>query len=120
MFITAGYLEAVLNHSTWEEAVGKLVLTPIGMTATVFSSKEAQRNPDCAQPYRKNRRTEEVKRIPFAEWGDVGAAGGINSNLDDYDSLSPLPFGQGQIGRKTAIVREQLRPNADTTNGDPR
>jgi len=68
MFITAGYLEGVLNHSTWEEAVRKQVLTPIGMTATLFSSAEARKNPDSAQPYRKNRRTEEVQRIPFAEW----------------------------------------------------
>jgi CubicO group peptidase (beta-lactamase class C family) len=41
MFITAGYLESVLNHSSWEEAVQKLVLTPMAMTGTLFSSAAA-------------------------------------------------------------------------------
>lgn len=38
MFITAGYLESVLNQSSWEEAVQKLVLTPIGMTGTLLTA----------------------------------------------------------------------------------
>ena len=103
MFITAGYLEGVLNHSTWEESVQKQVLTPIGMTATLFSSAEARKNPDCAQPYRKNRRTEEVQRIPFAEWGDVGAAGGINSNLDDMVRYLLFHLAKGKLEGKQLL-----------------
>lgn len=103
MFITAGYLEGVLNHSSWEEAVRKQVLTPIGMTATLFSSAEARKNPDCAQPYRKNRRTEEAQRIPFAEWGDVGAAGGINSNLDDMVRYLLFHLAKGKLEGKQLL-----------------
>ena len=83
MFITAGYLAGEINHSTWEDAVREHVLGPLEMKSTVFSSAEAQKMPDFAEPYRKNRKTEEVKRIAFADWGDIGAAGGINSDLDD-------------------------------------
>jgi CubicO group peptidase (beta-lactamase class C family) len=103
MFITAGYLESVLNHSSWEEAVQKLVLTPIGMTGTLFSSAEAQKNPDCAQPYRKNRKTEEVKQIAFAEWGDIGAAGGINSNLDDMVRYLLFHLAKGKLEEKQLL-----------------
>jgi CubicO group peptidase (beta-lactamase class C family) len=103
MFITAGYLESVLNHSSWQEAVQKLVLTPIGMTGTLFSSAEAQKNSDCAQPYRKNRRTEEVQHIAFAQWGDVGAAGGINSNLDDMVRYLLFHLAKGKLEGKQLL-----------------
>lgn len=83
MFITAGYLAGELNHSTWEQAVQGLVLNPLRMTSTVFSSSEGQKISDHALPYRKNWKTQEVKQIAFADWGDIGPAGGINSNIDD-------------------------------------
>jgi CubicO group peptidase (beta-lactamase class C family) len=103
MFITAGYLESVLNHSSWQEAVQKLVLTPIGMTGTLFSSAEAQKNSDCAQPYRKNRRTEEVQRIAFAQWGEVGPAGGIKSNLDDMVRYLLFHLAKGKLEGKQLL-----------------
>ena len=78
-----------------------------GMTGTLFSSAEARKNSDCAQPYRKNRRTGKVQHIAFGQFGDVGAAGGINSNLNDmvrYDS-SVLLFTQCRISRRAIVSR---------------
>jgi CubicO group peptidase (beta-lactamase class C family) len=103
MFITAGYLESVLNHSRWQEAVQKLVLTPIGISGTLFSSAEAQKNSDCAQPYRENRRTEEVQHIAFGQFGDVGAAGGINSNLDDMVRYLLFHMAKGKLEGKQLL-----------------
>ena len=103
MFITAGYLAGEVNHTTWEQAVTDRVLKPIGMSSTVFSSAEARKGSDVAQPYRKNRKTEEVSKIPFADWGDIGPAGAINSNIDDLSHYLLFHMNKGSLNGKQLL-----------------
>ncbi len=103
MFITAGYLAGEIDHTSWEEAVTQRVLNPIGMASTVFSSEEARKGTDVAQPYRKNYKTEEVKKIAFADWGDIGPAGGINSNIDDLSRYLLFHMNKGSFNGKQLL-----------------
>jgi CubicO group peptidase (beta-lactamase class C family) len=103
MFITAGYLAGELNDSSWEQAVQGLVLNPLRMTTTVFSSADAQKTPDHALPYRKNWKTQEVKQIAFADWGDIGPAGGINTNIDDLSRYLLLHIEKGNFEGKRLL-----------------
>ena len=103
MFITAGYLAGELNHTSWEDAVTTRVLKPLGMTNTVLSSEEARKGSDVAQPYRKNYKTDEVKKIPFADWGDIGPAGGINSNIDDLSRYLLFHMNKGSLNGKQLL-----------------
>jgi CubicO group peptidase (beta-lactamase class C family) len=103
MFITAGYLAGELDHSTWEDAVRQHVLEPLGMRSTVFNSLDAQKSSDYAQPYRMNYKTEEVKKIDFADWGDIGPAGAINSNIDDLSRYLLFHLNKGKADGKQLL-----------------
>ena len=103
MFITAGYLSGELDHSNWEASVRQHVLLPLGMTSTVFNSVDARKSPDFARPYRMNYKTEEVKKIEFADWGDVGPAGAINSNIDDLSRYLLFHLDKGKLDGKQLL-----------------
>lgn len=101
MFLTAGYLGGRMNGTSWEDLVRQRILAPLAMTGTYMSSEEARKSPEYALPYRKNRKTDEVSRIDFAKWGDVGPAGAINSNLDDMSRYLLMHVNKGQVeGRR--------------------
>ncbi len=103
MFITAGYLAGELDHSEWEQAVQQHVLTPLGMTSTVFHSADARKSPDYAQPYRRNYKDGEVNKIEFADWGDIGPAGAINSNIDDLSRYLLFHLNKGALDGKQLL-----------------
>jgi CubicO group peptidase (beta-lactamase class C family) len=103
MVMTAGYLAGKLNETTWEEAVQRRVLSPLGMTHTNFSVLDSQKGVDFAQPYRKNRETDEVKQIPFYVQGAVGPAGEINSCAEDLGRYLLFHMGRGKLEGKQLL-----------------
>jgi len=105
MFMTAGYLGGQLAGGTWEQAVQKRVLDAIGMSGTNFSVVDSQKSPDFAQPYRKDRKTQVVFKIPFYVQTAVGPAGEINSNADDLARYLLFHLNLGSIDGKQIISR---------------
>jgi CubicO group peptidase (beta-lactamase class C family) len=105
MFMTAGYLGGQLSGGTWEQAVQKRVLDAIGMSGTNFSVGDSQKSPDFAQPYRKDRKTQLVYKIPFYVQGAVGPAGEINSNADDLARYLIFHLSLGSIDGKQIISK---------------
>lgn len=103
MFMTAGYLEGVLLDTTWEEAVRRKVLEPLGMTGTNFSVEDSQKGPDFAQPYRKDRKTENVSKIPFYVQGAIGPAGEINTNIEDLSRYLLFHMSKGKLDGKQLL-----------------
>jgi CubicO group peptidase (beta-lactamase class C family) len=103
MVMTAGYLAGKLNGTTWEEAVQRRVLGPLGMTNTNFSVLDSQKAADFAQPYRKNWETEEVKLIPFYVQGAVGPAGEINSCAADLGRYLLFHMNRGKLEGKQLL-----------------
>jgi CubicO group peptidase (beta-lactamase class C family) len=122
MFITAGYLAGVLDDSTWEQAVEKHVLLPLGMTSTVFHSSDAQKSADHAEPYRRNYQTGDVNKIDFADWGDIGPAGAINSNIDDLARYLLFHLNKGKLDGKQLLSANnsaQMQSPQMTISGTP-
>ena len=105
MFMTAGYLGGKIAGGTWEQAVQKRVLDTIGMPGTNFSVEDSQKSPDFAQPYRKDRKTQSVFKIPFYVQNAVGPAGEINSNADDLARYMMFHLNLGSIGGKQIISK---------------
>jgi CubicO group peptidase (beta-lactamase class C family) len=103
MVMTAGYLAGKLDGTTWEEAVQRRVLGPLGMTNTNFSVLDSQKAADFAQPYRKNRETDEVKLIPFYVQGAVGPAGEINSCVADLGRYLLFHMNRGKLEGKQLL-----------------
>jgi CubicO group peptidase (beta-lactamase class C family) len=105
MFMTAGYLGGNISGGTWEQAVQKRVLDAIGMPGTNFSVTDSQKSPDFAQPYRKDRKTQLVSKIPFYVQTAVGPAGEINSNADDLARYLLFHLNLGSIDGKQILSR---------------
>ena len=105
MFVTAGYLGGKIAGLSWEDLVRQRVLDPLGMHGTCMSSEEARQHPDYALPYRKNRKTEEVREIAFSKWGDVGPAGAINSNIEDLAQYVLMHVNHGAAGDRRILTR---------------
>jgi CubicO group peptidase (beta-lactamase class C family) len=103
MFMTAGYLAGLLNGTTWEAAVQQRVLAPLGMTCSNFSVLDSQKTADFSEPYRKNRKTQEVKQIPFYVQGAVGPAGEINSCAADLGRYLLLHMNHGNLEGKQLL-----------------
>src|SRR5579864_1140411 len=96
MFMTAGYMTGELVGTTWEEAVRQKVLAPLGMSGTNFSVEDSQKSPDFAQPYRKDRKTDNVAKIPFYVQGAIGPAGEINTNIEDLSRYLLFHMNKGK------------------------
>ena len=105
MFMTAGYLGGRIAGGTWGQAVQTRVLDAIGMPGTNFSVEDSQKSPDFAQPYRKDRKTQRVFKIPFYVQTAVGPAEGINSNADDLARYMIFHLNLGSIDGKQIISR---------------
>src|SRR5690606_25286845 len=112
MYLTAGYLVGELNGSSWEDALRRLVLAPLGMSRTNFSVKDSQKDADHAVPYRTT--SDSISRIPFRDITLVGPAGSINSSAEEMLKWVNLHLSQGRLDDKqviqTATLRDMYRP----------
>ncbi len=105
MFITAGYLAGKIHGTSWEELVREKVLSPLGMTGTRLNSLDARKVDDYAFPYRRNWKTDDVRQIEFSNWGDVGPAGSIHSNIEDMARYLLLHVNKGEFGGRHLLSR---------------
>ena len=96
MFMTAGYLAGQLLGTTWEEAVRRRVLGPLGMRDTNLSVVESQKRSDFAQPYKKDKTV--VKPMPFYILDAVAPAGAVNSCAEDLSKYLLFQLNRGKIG----------------------
>jgi len=122
MFVTAGYLAGHVAGMRWEDLVRQRILAPLGMTGTYMSSAEARKSSEYALPYRKDRKTQEVHQIDFAAWGEIGPAGGINSNIEDMARYLLMHMNKGQIDGKqflSANTASQMQTPQMVIQGTP-
>jgi CubicO group peptidase (beta-lactamase class C family) len=108
LFMTAGCLGGQLAGTTWEELTRQKVLAPLGMERTNFSVRESQKTGDFALPYRKV--NEELKEIPhqFLNFPEEGAAGIINSNLEEMSRYLLFYVNEGNDGKSPVLSRQNM------------
>ncbi len=108
LFMTAGYLAGQLAGTTWEELTRQKVLVPLGMGRTNFSVRESQKTGDFALPYQKV--NEEVKEIPhvFLNFPEEGAAGIINSSVEDMSRYLLFYLNEGNDGKSQILSRNNI------------
>ncbi len=108
LVMTAGYLAGKLAGTTWEELTRQKVLVPLGMERTNFSVRESQKTGDFALPYVKA--NEEVKEIPhpFLNFPEEGAAGIINSSVEDMSRYLLFYLNQGSDGKSQILSRNNI------------
>lgn len=106
MFLTAGYLIERLSGMTWEDAVQRKILGPLGMTRTNFSVSDSQADDDHALPY--DERQDKLTAIPFRDISTIGPAGSINSCALDMSRWLLVHLGGGTVDGTALIQKSTL------------
>ena len=81
MYVIAGYLAGELMGCTWEEAVRRRLLEPLGMGDTNFGIEDSERSADHSRPYAIIDGA--PVEVPFLSAELCGPAGSINSSIAD-------------------------------------
>ncbi len=106
MYMTAGVMVERVAGVTWEEFVRRKILDPIGMKNSNFSVTDSQRSSDYSLPYREEKG--EVKEIPFRNIAAIGAAGSINSSVNEMTNWLFLQLNKGKFMDKQIISEKSL------------
>jgi CubicO group peptidase (beta-lactamase class C family) len=101
MYVAAGRLAEVVTQQSWEDLVRARILSPLGMTRTVFDIDAARADADHAAPHL--RRKETVKRIPFRDIRAVGPAGSIHSSAREMAHWVGLQLARGVVDGKRLL-----------------
>ncbi|HEV8254292.1 MAG TPA: serine hydrolase [Vicinamibacteria bacterium] len=110
MYAGAGYVIELLSGKPWEDFVRARILDPLGMTSTVFSIEELEKQPEHGVPFTERRDSFELFRIPYyGEAAGIGPAGSINSNLEDMTKWLIALINDGRYAGKTVIPPAVLK-----------
>ncbi len=107
MYAMAGYLLGQLTESTWEEAVRKRILEPLGMRNTNFSVHDSQNAPDFALPYQVH--DEEIEKMSFRDIEVMGPAGSINSSVADMTRWLQVFLKRGEFGGERLLQENTIK-----------
>ncbi len=97
--IAASLMEEIMGIS-WEEAVVKRILQPLGMS-TNLTIGELIASVDYSLPYLE--REGEIERIGFWELGAAAPAGAINASISDLTRWLNLFLDNGKIGERSLV-----------------
>lgn len=77
MFIAAGEMIESVTGESWDDFVKENIFVPLGMNSTTTTNSGFNSGMDIATPHL------EGKPVDFINYDNIGAAGSINSNVDD-------------------------------------
>lgn len=101
MYIAAGEVIKTVTGKTWGENVQERVLNPVGMDRTVYSLQNLNNKGNYATPHA----FEEEKNIPipYVNWEEVAALGGIISSVNDMGKWMIFNMDNGIIENDTLL-----------------
>lgn len=117
MYATISYIVENITNQTWEQYATEHILEPLNMSYTNFSVIDSQNTNDYALPYIEN--DGEIKEVPFRNIDTVGAAGCINSTIEDMANWVLLHLNQGKFGDHELISPELLQQMYTPHNSIP-
>ncbi|MED4050733.1 serine hydrolase [Priestia megaterium] len=107
MYATISYMVEEITNQTWEQYVTEQILQPLHMEDTNFSVTTSQEKDDHALPYIE--KNEDIVKVPFRNIDTVGAAGCINSNIEDMAKWVLFHLNQGKVGEHELITPNMLQ-----------
>ena len=81
MFITAGEVIKKVTGKDWGDNVQERILNPLGMTGSIHSLNDLENKGNYATPHA--RKDDKNYTIPWVDWENVAATGGLISNVED-------------------------------------
>jgi len=107
MYATISHMVEEITNQTWEQYVTDHILQPLQMEDTNFSVTTSQEDDDHALPYIE--KNEDIVKVPFRNIDTVGAAGCINSNIEDMAKWILFHLNQGKVGEHELITPDMLQ-----------
>jgi CubicO group peptidase (beta-lactamase class C family) len=107
MFTAAGLAVSAAAERPWHEFVKERLLDPLGMSATVFTSTDAEKSADRAAGHRVNE-LGNVVTLPTAPMTTPDAAWTVHSTARDLAQWVRFHLGDGRVGGKRLLSRRNL------------
>ncbi|MBT6764665.1 MAG: beta-lactamase family protein, partial [Prolixibacteraceae bacterium] len=95
MYITAGEVIKTVTGKTWGENVQDRILDPVNMDRTIYSLKKLESKGNFATPHALE--NEKNIPIPYVNWEEVAALGGIISSVNDIGKWMIFNMNHGII-----------------------
>ena len=117
MYAATGHIVEQLSGQTWEEYVRTKFFVPLGMSRTIFSPVDMQKQPDFLTAYYEKRDTTTLAPYPFyTHMQGLGPAGSIVSDLNDMSKWLIMQMHGGKFNGKVvvpnSVIRATMQPAA--------
>ena len=93
MFIAAGEVIKAVSGKTWDAFIREHIFDPLEMNRTVTSVRSLPKMENVAQPHKPE--GDKNEPIPYTNWDNMGAAGGILSSVSDLAKWMQLQIDGG-------------------------
>ena len=101
MYFIAGVAMEQVTGKPWEQLIRERILIPLNMKSTNFSIEETQKSNNYAFPYIEKHG--QLKKIPLRSLSLIGAAGAINSNIEDMTHWIQMQLADGSYKNQPLI-----------------
>lgn len=100
-YVLLDHMIELASGQSWEDAVSKRILQPLGMDRTTFSITAMQATDDHAVAYAMGE--DGWESVPLSELGAAAAAGAINSNAVDLGHWLLFQLNKGRVGSEQLV-----------------
>ena len=104
MYITAGEVIKTVTGKTWGQNVQERILNPNKMDRTIYSLSKLPEKGNFATPHAFE--GEKNIPIPYVNWEEIGALGGIISSVNDIGNWMIFNMNNGIVGTDTLLTPE--------------
>lgn len=112
MFLTAGQVVEAVTKESWDDALQRRILKPLGMTATTTSVTALRSARNLATPH--DRIAGRVQPIRWPNYDNLAGAGSLNSNVTDMARWLRMQLREGRFEDariiSDSVVREMHTP----------
>jgi len=103
MYITAGEIISAVTGKSWGENVQQRILDPLGMDRSIWSLQDLEDKGNYATPHA--RKDNENYKIPWVDWENVAATGGLISSVEDMAKWMIFNLDHGISGGDTLLTK---------------
>lgn len=103
MYITAGEVIRAVTGKSWAENVKERIFNPLGMDRTLTNPNKLEEIGNYAMPH--GRENDENILIDWVNWEEIGALGGVISNVNDISKWMILNLNHGVFKNDTLFSK---------------
>lgn len=108
MFLAAGEIIPAVTDTSWDDYIIEHFFKPLGMHESNVSINQFKKDGNIASPHHVDFETGETIVIPYINWDNIAAAGGINSNVKELCQWIKLQLNNGKTDDQQIISEKSI------------